>query len=297
MIDCFATKYAMIDLTRPHPVRSFLAQFEPDFARRDQIRWAEAYVRGLLADPPRKNVETIARHLVLPATWKVEDPKQALQNFINQSPWDEGKVWQRYRTLVARQLGRPDGVFVVCEVPFLKQGRHSIGVQRQFSPTLGQKTNCQVAVGIHYVSSAGQAPLALRLYLPGNWVRSPEQLQSARVPLEFRRKVTKSDIALSLLEGLFAEGFPGCQVTVGAVTSFQELTVELIQRGLWHEDGRAAGVADKWFAEMKKSLGLDHFEGRSWRGFHHHACLVMLAFACSTFKHFSGSGFTERSTI
>lgn len=274
----------MIDLTRPHLVRNFLAQFQADFPRRDQLRWAEAYIRGLLADLPRKNIETIARHLVLPAAWQVEDPKQALQNFINQSPWDEGKVWQRYRALVAQEFGQRDGVFVVHEVPFLKQGRHSIGVQRQFSLTLGQKTNCQVAVGVHYVSSAGHAPLALRLYLPGNWVRSPEQLQSARVPVDCRRKVGKSDIAMQLLEALFAEGFPGRQVVAGSTTAFQDLTGALVNRGLWSENVQALSAAEKGLAEMKKSLGLDHFEGRSWRGFHHHACLVMLAFACKAFK-------------
>jgi SRSO17 transposase len=32
------------------------------------------------------------------------------------------------------------------------------------------------------------------------------------------------------------------------------------------------------YQQMKEELGLDHHEWRSWRGFHHHACLVMLAY-------------------
>ena len=35
---------------------------------------------------------------------------------------------------------------------------------------------------------------------------------------------------------------------------------------------------EQGYQQMKEELGLDHFEGRSWRGFHHHACLVMLAY-------------------
>jgi len=35
---------------------------------------------------------------------------------------------------------------------------------------------------------------------------------------------------------------------------------------------------EQGYQQMKEELGLDHHEGRSWRGFHHHACLVMLAF-------------------
>ena len=41
---------------------------------------------------------------------------------------------------------------------------------------------------------------------------------------------------------------------------------------------RSRWPVEQGYQQMKEELGLDHFEGRSWRGFHHHACLVMLAF-------------------
>jgi SRSO17 transposase len=35
---------------------------------------------------------------------------------------------------------------------------------------------------------------------------------------------------------------------------------------------------EQGYQQMKEELGLSRFEGRSWRGFHHHACLVLLAY-------------------
>lgn len=278
MSDCVLTSPAMFDLTRPHPVREYLEHFSGDFARRDQLRWAEAYLRGLLADLRRKNIENIARHLIVPRQWRVGDPKQALQNFLNQSPWDENKVWRRYRALMARHFGRRDGTFVIQELPFVKQGRHSVGVHRQYSRALGEKTNCQVAVGIHYVSAAGEAPLALRLYLPGSWLADEKRLDAAGAPLDRRRKISRSAIALELLDELRAEAFPANQVAVApSFPEAQDLMVELSRQGLACGENNMPPVADS-IARMKQDLGLDHFEGRSWRGFHHHGCLVMLAF-------------------
>lgn len=270
----------MVDLTRPHPVRDYLDPFRADFARRDQLRWVEVYLRGLLADLPRKNIETVARHLVLPSEWGVEDPKQALQNFLNQSPWDESKIWRRYRARVADRLAHAQGVFVIQELPFVKQGKHSVGVHRQFSWALGEKTNCQIAIGLHYVSPAGDAPLALRLYLPANWIGEPERLDAAGVPFDRRRKIGRAELALELIDEALAEGaLPVREIALPPdLAGLQDLTAELAVRGLSRSGDKAQRIANASLLHMKRDLGLDHFEGRSWRGFHHHACLVMLAF-------------------
>src|SRR2546423_1794241 len=117
----------------------FLAPYRAEFRRRDQARWAAVYLQGLLRPGARKNVENLARAVTLPPGLAVEDVAQALQHFINQSPWDEGKVWRRYQSLVAEQLAGADGLLVAEELAFVKQGRHSVGVQRQYSRALGQK--------------------------------------------------------------------------------------------------------------------------------------------------------------
>ena len=111
-----------------------------------------------------------------------KDPEQALQQFVNQSPWDEHAVLRRYRARLAQTFASPKGIFVIDDVSFPKQGRHSVGVQRQYCGALGKKANCQVAVSVHYVSPAGHYPLDLRLYLPDCWLADPERLDKAGVP-------------------------------------------------------------------------------------------------------------------
>jgi SRSO17 transposase len=337
---------------------------------------------------------------VLPADWDIQDPTQALQNFVNQSPWQEQFLWQRYRRHLAQTFASPAGLFVVDDVSCPKQGRHSVGVQRQYCGALGKKANCQCAVSVHYVARAGHYPLDLRLYLPESWLTEPDRLDRAGVPEEARRPLSKGQIALELLDQARGEGLPG-QVVVadsgyGVSGPFRDglaerglhyvvgVTDEMVvftERPRWTEPvaatggrpqkrprltddsprpvslkalaertarhkvtwregtkgpmwghfawlrvwpaggwatGACAGADPLWllieeqadgrikyafsnlpagtpriravrlwrsrwpveqgYQQMKEELGLDHFEGRSWRGFHHHACLVMLAY-------------------
>jgi SRSO17 transposase len=260
----------------------FAALFRADFRRRDQARWAAVYLRGLLLDAGRKNIETIGRRAAVPADLSAEDPVQALQNFINQSPWDEQKLLRRYRTLVDHRAG--GGAVVVSDVAFPKQGRQSVGVQRQYSREHRRKINCQVAVALHYLSDEHQFPLALRLYLPRGWVRTPERLAACGVPAEFHAQATRGEIALALLDEVGAHGVSVREVIPGpGYEDSQEFRAGLAERGLAEAPAAARphGLrrAEDVCRQMKARLGLDHFEGRSWRGFHHHAALTMLAYA------------------
>src|SRR5436309_3974846 len=112
-------------------VAEYAALFADDFPQAKTARWAGVYLQGLLLDGGRKSVEPLARRVVLPPGLTAKDPEQALQQFVSQSPWDEQRVWRRYRALVAAPLACPRGVFVADDVSFLKKGRHSVGVQRQ----------------------------------------------------------------------------------------------------------------------------------------------------------------------
>ncbi len=265
----------------------YLVLFRGAFRRRDQVRWAAVYLQGLLADGARKNMETLARRVVLPPGLSATDIAQALQNFVNRSPWDEEEVWRRYRDLLRPRFAPTGGTFVVEELDFPKQGRHSVGVHRQHSAAFGRKINCQSAVSLHHAGPAGYCPLGLRLYLPRRWVNDPDRLDGAAVPPGLRGFRTRGQIALELLDRVRAEGWPAARVAVEApFGTSQDFRDGLAERGLSLADeaGDELRLTRDGVRHLRERLGLDHFEGRSWRGFHHHACLVMLAFGFRTWR-------------
>jgi SRSO17 transposase len=385
-----------------HRLRGYAGQFRDLYRHAPQFAWSGVYLRGLLEDGERKSIEPMAARVPLPLELShIQDPEQALQQYVNQSPWDEQEVLSRYRGVMANDLASPQGIFILDDTGFPKQGQHSVGVQHQYCGQLGKKANCQVAVTVHYVSPKGHFPAALRLYLPQSGTASPERLVKAGVPEAFRKDQTKGQIALELLDQIRSEGhLPGDLVLADAAYGVSRpLRDGLAQRGLsyivgvtsemvvfteeprweppgpsrggrprtsprlaeegprpitlgelaqrlsrgkvtWREGtkaklsgrfswvrvwpahgwerGECASAAPHWllieeqadgtiqfafsnlppgtsrlqavrlwksrwpveqgYQQMKEELGLNHFEGRSWRGFHHHACLVMLAY-------------------
>ena len=127
----------------------YAARFADDFPQAKPARWAGVYLQGLLLDGDRKSIEPLSRRVTLPADLPSKDPEQALQQFVNQSPWDEQAVLQRYRAHLAQTFASPAGIFLFDDVSFPKQCQHSVGVQRQYCGALGKKANCQVAVSAH----------------------------------------------------------------------------------------------------------------------------------------------------
>src|SRR5947209_12131266 len=146
-------------------LRDYAAFFADDFPQAKPARWAGVYLQGLLLDGERKSIEPLSRHITLPEGLTSKDPEQALQQFVSQSPWDEQAVLRRYRARLAETFASPKGVFILDDTSFPKQGKQSVGVQRQYCGALGKKANCQVAVSVHYAGPRGQYTLDLRLYL------------------------------------------------------------------------------------------------------------------------------------
>src|SRR3954466_1381690 len=187
-------------------LRDYADLFRDDFRYQTQHSWSGVYLRGLLQDGDRKSIEPMMARVPRPAELLgIKDPEQAMQQFVNQSPWDEQSVGRRYRAVMARRLASPQGIFVIDDTGFPKQGKHSVGVQHQYCGQLGKKANCQVAVTVHYVSPKGHFPAALRLYLPKSWTNSPERLEAAGVPERYRQERTKGQIALDLLDQVRSE--------------------------------------------------------------------------------------------
>src|SRR5215213_3763679 len=106
-------------------LREYAAQFADDFPQAKPARWAGVYLEGLLLDGERKSIEPLSRRVALPDGLTSTDPEQALQQFVNQSPWDEQAVLRRYRARLARTFASPDAVFVIDDTTFPKQGRAS----------------------------------------------------------------------------------------------------------------------------------------------------------------------------
>jgi SRSO17 transposase len=217
---------------------SYTNLFRPDFRFQRQAAWAAVYLRALLQDGERKSIEPMLQRVPLSPDLKVRDPVQALQNFVNQSPWDEQKVWKRYRFHMSKIFASPHAIFVVDDTSFPKDGTHSVGVRRQYCGASGKKDNCQSAVSLHYVGTQGHFPLALRLYLPESWIDAPARLDRAGVPGEFRRFQTKGAIALDLLDHVRGEGLPGqIVITDAGYGVAQDFRERLGARGLYFVAG------------------------------------------------------------
>src|ERR671910_3486682 len=137
------------------------------------------YITGLLLDGERKSIEPIAARLV-DRSDQIEAMRQRLQQCVVVSPWDAGDLFTRLARTLDRDL--PDvTALVIDDTGFPKKGRHSVGVARQYSGTLGRTDNCQIATSLHYAGPKGDYPLAWRLYLPESWTSQPERMDVARV--------------------------------------------------------------------------------------------------------------------
>ena len=111
----------------------------PAFGRREPRLRAEGYLLGLLAGLERANGWTIAE-------FAGDRSPLGMQRLLNSAVWDVGGVRDRLVRYVAAELGDPGGVLIADETGFLKSGRGSAGVQRQYTGTAGKITNCQVGV-------------------------------------------------------------------------------------------------------------------------------------------------------
>src|SRR4051794_23042372 len=195
---------------------SYADRFRDDFDRPRQAAYSGVYLQGLILDGERKSIEPLSRKVTLPPGLEVSDLDQALQQFVGQSTWDEQAVWRRYRSVMAERFASPAGIFVIDDTSFPKQGKMSVGVQRQYCGAQGKRANCQVAPSVHYVGPKGHYPLAMRLYLPEKWLEDAKRLDRVGVPETERRALTKGQIALELLDTVRAEGLPGRLVVADA---------------------------------------------------------------------------------
>jgi SRSO17 transposase len=162
---------------------AYFADVASGLVRSEQRRNAELYARGLIGAGARKSLEPMVARL---GGGPVE--YEALQHFLADSPWDPGVVDRAVAERVCAVI--EPAAWVLDDTGIPKDGKHSPGVKRQYSGTLGKIGNCQIAVSLHAVSAKGTVPLGFRLYLPEDWCQDPVRRREAKIPadVEFQTK-------------------------------------------------------------------------------------------------------------
>ena len=149
------------------------------------------YLRALVEEGKRKSLEPMVERLVGEADY------QSMQQFLSDSPWDPAEVVRVVAERVAPVIDVE--AWVLDDTGFPKQGKHSPGVKRQYSGTLGKIGNCQIGVSVHAVGEHGSVPLGWALYLPEEWCEEHERRARAKIPDEVEFK-TKPELGKELIE-------------------------------------------------------------------------------------------------
>jgi SRSO17 transposase len=382
----------------------------------DRYAPLKSYCKGLLLPGERKSIEPMAARL---APNNVRRMHQSLHHLVADAPWNEDEMLSQVRRQVMPSMQKhgPVVAWIVDDTGFPKQGKHSVGVARQYCGQIGKHDNCQAAVSLSVSTWDSSLPIAWRLYLPEVWCQDAERRQQAGVPEEIEFE-TKPEIALGQIRQAVEQKVPAGVVLAdagyGNSTPFREAITELglhyvvgiessttvwqpgqqplpapprkpgrgaapkrLQRSAdhqplsakqlacslpasaWKEIGwrqgsratlrsrfaavrvrpahrdykRTAPHPEEWlliewpkkeseptkywlstlpaktsvkslvkmakhrwiierdYEELKQELGLGHYEGRSWRGFHHHAvlCIAAYGFLISERNRFSPS--------
>ncbi len=359
------------------------------------------YAHGILADGERKSVEPIAaRASGDPAL--VRAYTERLLHFVSDAKWDDHAVRRVAANHAVEAMGsqEPVTVWIVDDTGMLKQGAHSVGVQRQYTGSAGKVTNCQVAVTLSAATRHEAVPIDVALYLPQSWTTDEGLRKKARIPDSVVFK-TKPELALLMIEQACLDEVPGEIVLADAAygessafrsgirfygldyavgvsaptkvflvnasgrhrgesTSVRDLARKLgnkaFRRVTWrdgtapqklsarfcfrrvkvaHDDGTPLDerediwlvmewrdseteptryhlttlprrlskkeivriIKERWrtervYQEMKGELGFDHFEGRSFQGWHHHVTVVLCCYAfvvAERLRHFPPS--------
>jgi SRSO17 transposase len=364
----------------------------------------------LLGPGERKSLEPMADRVA-------PGEAQQLHHFLSTSPWPTAPLQQLLIEQADQLIGGPDAVLVIDDTALIKQGRHSVGVARQYCGQLGKTANCQVLVSLTLARREVPVCVGLRLFLPDAWIGDEARRRRAGVPADCSAQ-PKWQIALEEIDRVRAAGARFGEVVAdaeyGKAATFRQglqarelcwavgilptqkvypvdvtltaapaketgrppkhplpsvesrsvadtiaaLPEDAFRSITWRQgtkgplsvdwvaqrvrvadgpamrDGRhlpgqaawlvcerrspeehkyyltnhpedtplevlAAHIKARWVCEqahqqMKEELGLDHFEGRSWRGLHHHALLTMMALCFLQYLRLEGFQLGEK---
>ena len=185
------------------------SRLAPLFKRPEPRARVLGYLQGLLSNVERKNSWQLAEFIG-------DTTPDGVQHLLERAHWDADLARDILRDYVTEHLGDAEAVLIVDETGFIKKGRHSAGVKRQYSGTAGRIENSQVGVFLHYAGCGGGAFIDRQLYLPREGIEDRARCQAAGIPssVEFQ---TKPQLAQRMIERALDAGVPCGWVTGDAV--------------------------------------------------------------------------------
>ena len=204
-------------------LREVKAQIRPLFTQERVAVSAGLFLDGLLGSERRKTGWMRAEAAGDPGPWR----QQAI---LGRGRWDADQLRDIVREYVVEHLADKDAVLVIDETGFLKQGKASCGVARQYTGSAGKITNCQIGVFAAYVSRHGHAFIDRELYLPKSWTGDKARMTAAHVPAG-ASFATKPALALTMIERALAAGAPFAWVAADSVYGVGDIERTLRRAG------------------------------------------------------------------
>jgi SRSO17 transposase len=220
-------------------LRKVKGRIRPLFLQERVAASAGQFLDGLLGNEPRKTGWMRAEAAGDPGPWR----QQAI---LGRGQWDADALRNMVREYALETLADEDAVLVIDETGFLKQGKASCGVARQYTGSAGKITNCQIGVFACYVSCHGHAFIDRALYLPKEWTDDPKRLKAAHVP-EDVSFATKPQMARRMIARAIAAKVPFSFVAADSVYGTGDIETMLRKAGKGYVLGVAANhVFHSW---------------------------------------------------
>src|SRR6266568_118661 len=204
-------------------LRDVNARIRPLFNQERVGVSAEKFLDGLLGNEPRKTGWMRAEVAGDPGPWR----QQAI---LGRGRWDADALRDIVRDYALETLTDEDAVLVIDETGFLKQGKASCGVARQYTGSAGKITNCPIGVFASYVSRRGHAFIDRALYLPKEWSDDSDRLEAAYVPADVGF-ATKPKLATRMIARAIAASVPFKWVAGDTVYGVGDIEQQLRRAG------------------------------------------------------------------
>lgn len=239
-------------------LENYLQDYFPCFAQQPQRKLFQTFIQGLLSPLERKSIEPIALH------FSGEKYVRPLQQFFTRSPFDEQPLLDTYQELLSRQIGSGHGMLSVDDTSFVKKGKHSAGVKRQYCGCLGKTENCQSGVFLAYAGDQGYGLVDCELYLPEEWFSGDYSgfRKECHIPEE-KTFATKNEMAQRMFNQVIGSGrfqvqWVGCDAAYGNDHAFLD-GLELPE-GVWYF--AAANAKEQVFLEYPQQSFPENRRGR-----------------------------------